>query len=93
MKELKETTSRCPVCTARIPASVESRVSGDREQVWLKKKCPEHGAFESLLSSDARFYWLSTGAREGACCSGVDDICAKPALGDQIGFLGRNARL
>ena len=93
MRTLKETTSRCPVCVAPIPASVESRHSEGRDQVWLTKQCPDHGFFESLVSSDARFYWLSTGAREDPCCSGSTDGCALPVVGDQIGFLGRNARL
>jgi len=58
----------------------------------MVKECPKCGPAEVLLSSDARFYWLSQGQREveaSACGAGCG--CAIPAAGDGIGFLGGNA--
>ncbi len=91
---LKSTTSRCPVCADPIAADVIRKSVDGREQVFLRKSCATHGDFESLISSDARFYWLSTGSENGGgCCGDNSDCCAEPAAGDQIGFLGRNARM
>ncbi len=53
----------------------------------MYRECDEHGETVSLLSSDARFYWLSRGS-QGNCCGGV----ACRASDDQpAGTLGRNA--
>ena len=41
----RATASLCPVCLERIPA--ERVVRG--ENVFLKKRCPEHGDFEALI--------------------------------------------
>ena len=90
MKTLKTTTSFCPSCRKTIPADVISRSS----EVFLHKHCPNCGDSENKISSDARFYWLSHGQRnvdEGCGCGPCG--CAKPAEGEQLGFLGRNATL
>ncbi|MHC1698613.1 MAG: radical SAM (seleno)protein TrsS [Geobacteraceae bacterium] len=42
---LSETESLCPFCLARIPAVREAR--GD--DVFLVKRCPEHGEFRTIL--------------------------------------------
>ncbi|MCX5661003.1 MAG: radical SAM protein [Planctomycetota bacterium] len=71
---LKATSSLCPVCLGHVPAEVYAV----GPQVFLGKTCPEHGHFESLISSDRRFYHLSRGAGSGdsgstdtaACCGG-----------------------
>jgi uncharacterized radical SAM superfamily Fe-S cluster-containing enzyme len=42
---LSATESVCPVCLMRIPAQ---RV-GQGEDVYLRKTCPEHGAFQTIL--------------------------------------------
>lgn len=44
-KILGQTESICPICLKRIPAQ---RVSSG-ETVWLKKSCPEHGAFKTVI--------------------------------------------
>jgi len=81
---LKETRSRCPVCKATCPATV-NLVPGPPETVRLFRTCPDHGSFDACISSDARFYWLSKGSGGcggGACC---------PGTGGTDGTLGRNA--
>jgi uncharacterized radical SAM superfamily Fe-S cluster-containing enzyme len=45
MQVLSATESVCPECLARIPAQRVSR--GD--DVYLRKTCPEHGAFETVI--------------------------------------------
>lgn len=91
-ERLKQSTSICPGCHCSVPAVVEKRGSEQAEEVWMVKECPDCGPGESKISSDARFYWLSTGAREeeSGCC-GSSCGCAQPAAGDYIGFLGKNA--
>ncbi|HRQ88652.1 MAG TPA: radical SAM protein [Bacteroidia bacterium] len=89
---LKRTTSFCPACRESVPARVEKRGGEKAEEVWLVKSCPACGPREVLLSSDARFYWLSQGQREvepSACGAGCG--CTGSASGNRIGFLGGNA--
>lgn len=88
---LKSTTSICPVCRDSVPARVVSVAESGKEKIYLCKSCPKHGASETLISSDARFYYLSKGAGESSCGAGCG--CAAPAAGDRIGFLGRNATI
>ena len=59
----------------------------------MSKRCEKCGESQSKLSSDARFYWLSTGAREeeSSACSGKACGCATPVTGEQVGYLGKNA--
>src|SRR5262245_57415949 len=57
---IKRTRSVCPVCRAAVDADVVD-VDG---RVLIEKTCATHGAFSALLSSDARFYHESHGARE-----------------------------
>ena len=49
---LELTRSICPVCKRVIDAEVNARDG----RVVLRKRCPEHGAFEALVSSDADAY-------------------------------------
>lgn len=42
---LRETQSLCPVCLRRIPAQTV-RIGDD---VYLRKRCPEHGPFRAIL--------------------------------------------
>jgi len=85
-EKLKDTTSRCPVCHADCPAEVWS-VGELPSQIFLRRVCAEHGAAEACISSDARFYWLSRGNDENACCGG--SACSAGEGRD--GTLGRNA--
>ncbi len=45
-------TSLCPECCRRIEATLFE----ENGKVYIRKSCPEHGAFKDLISSDARFY-------------------------------------
>src|SRR4051812_11045571 len=84
---LKRTISRCPTCHAPCPGEVW-RTGGIRAQVILKRTCPEHGSASVCIASDARFYWLSHGKPDNACCGGT----ARRASDDApAGTLGRNA--
>jgi len=91
---LKRTTSRCPVCHASVPAEVWKVSDGNggdsaapTARVFLRRTCPEHGAAEACIASDARFYWLAQGDPQNQCCGGS----CKAAEGDATGTLGRNA--
>ena len=87
---LKRTTSRCPVCHTACPAEVW-RSDPPGAKVFLRRRCPLHGAAETCISSDARFYWLAKGdpnnAGEGDCCGNA----CRASDGEVRGTLGRNA--
>ena len=65
-RKIKDTSSICPVCLEHINAEVYER---DRE-VWMDKHCASHGRFSSLLSSEIRHYYESSGVQSssGSCC-------------------------
>ncbi|MBL9166287.1 MAG: radical SAM protein [Verrucomicrobiales bacterium] len=86
---LKSTLSRCPICGLSCPAEVW-KTSDEPARVLLERRCPAHGFFSVCIASDARFYWLSSGARGGdsRCCDG--GTCCS-AAGEARGTLGRNA--
>ncbi len=46
------TRSICPQCKQVIDAHIVLRGG----QVFMQKKCPKHGRFEVLVSSDADYY-------------------------------------
>jgi MoaA/NifB/PqqE/SkfB family radical SAM enzyme len=53
MKILKQKTkSLCPKCLKELDA----KVSEENGNVYLSKKCPEHGKFHILVEKDASFY-------------------------------------
>lgn len=62
---IKQTTSLCPLCRKQIAAEVYEKAG----QVFLKKRCAEHGEFDVLINSDRRFYYDSCGA--GCACQSV----------------------
>jgi uncharacterized radical SAM superfamily Fe-S cluster-containing enzyme len=47
-----ETQSLCPECLATIPALIRQRASG----AVMEKRCPDHGAFEVVVSKDIETY-------------------------------------
>jgi uncharacterized radical SAM superfamily Fe-S cluster-containing enzyme len=49
-----QTTSLCETCLALVPAKIEIR---DNE-VWYQKRCPQHGAHATLVSTDAAYWKL-----------------------------------
>jgi uncharacterized radical SAM superfamily Fe-S cluster-containing enzyme len=49
------TRSVCPVCKRSVDAQVLVR----QNRVYLRKRCPEHGWFEALISADAEAYVAS----------------------------------
>ena len=89
---LKTTRSRCPVCHQSCPAEVW-KTAEQPARVMLERTCEAHGLHSVCIASDARFYWVSTGARDGSagCCSNGGGCCN--AAGDARGTLGRNALL
>ena len=86
-KLLKRTTSRCPICRLPCPAEVW-RTGSVPAKVFLKRTCPEHGEASVCIASDARFYWLSHGKEQNACCGGQ---ACRASDGAAAGTLGRNA--
>ncbi len=50
--EIDNTSSICPECAARIPAELFERDGN----VWMRKKCPEHGSFEALYWKDRKLF-------------------------------------
>jgi 7,8-dihydro-6-hydroxymethylpterin dimethyltransferase len=46
------TRSICPVCRRVLDAQIHVRDG----RVYMKKRCPEHGWFEGIISSDANMY-------------------------------------
>jgi len=49
---IKKTRSLCPTCNTVIDAEIAE----EEGQIWLKRNCPEHGAFRSLYWSDPVMY-------------------------------------
>src|SRR5918995_3412084 len=49
---LEVTRSVCPVCRRVVDAEVNARDG----QVFLRKRCPEHGSFEARVYGDATMY-------------------------------------
>ena len=49
---LEVTRSICPVCRQVLDAEVNAR----DDQIFLRKRCPEHGAFEARVYGDATMY-------------------------------------
>ena len=50
---LHTTTSLCRVCKNAVAADVVATAGGE---VWMRKRCDQHGAQEVRLSTDARWY-------------------------------------
>jgi hypothetical protein len=63
-REFTEVTrSVCPDCLATIDAQIVIRDG----RVVMRKRCPSHGSFEALLSSDARMYLDSLPFNKPGC--------------------------
>jgi uncharacterized radical SAM superfamily Fe-S cluster-containing enzyme len=75
---IKTVDSLCPRCLQVIPARVFQRC----QEVWMRKACNQHGAFDLLLDADAQHYIETSYADRvsasdsGACCG---SSCAAPA--------------
>ncbi|MEP4079082.1 radical SAM protein [Haloferula sp.] len=88
-KLLKNTISRCPVCHAPAPAGVwKERTDNGNDRIVLSRTCTEHGKSTAVISSDARFYWLSQGSDDNRCGAGC--ACSADPSG-LTGTLGKNA--
>lgn len=48
----RKTFSVCPECLQRISAEVVE----ENGEIWMKKKCPEHGEFKDKISSSSKYY-------------------------------------
>ena len=69
---LKQTTAACPLCLERVPGQVIERDT----QVFLQRRCPEHGDGEALIASDAALYWTAANAPSigaGGCCGAAEN--------------------
>jgi len=62
---VKLTTSVCPTCLEKVPASVHERDG----KVYLSKSCPAHGSDEALLADDAALYWNAGPEGSKGCCA------------------------
>ena len=70
------TESLCDVCLRKVSASVVAHGG----EVWLKKRCPEHGEREALLWSDVDSYlsWEWRSVHAGQTLDGTGDACNCP---------------
>lgn len=73
---LSETESLCPVCLRRISA----RRVAEGDDVYLCKRCPDHGGFKTIIWRGVESYasWGSAcrmPARPPVCSSGVERGC------------------
>jgi uncharacterized radical SAM superfamily Fe-S cluster-containing enzyme len=63
------TQSLCPECLRVIDATIHEAEG----QVFMHKRCPTHGAYDELVSSDAKFYGLmlarDRSARAASCAA------------------------
>ena len=59
--EIGKTTSVCPVCLARIPAR---RVVGADGNIYLEKRCWDHGPFRTLIWEGDLESYLAWGASD-----------------------------
>lgn len=55
------TQSLCPECLSVVPAKIITRKSSrfaedDRDRVYFRKSCPEHGVREDFVCSDVRWF-------------------------------------
>ena len=57
------TRSVCPVCLRGVDAQVLLR----QNRVYLRKRCPDHGWFEGLISADAMSYAMARQAELVHC--------------------------
>lgn len=76
---LHETVSLCPYCLRRIPARIEE-INGE---IYMRKKCPEHGAFQVIIWRDNKEnyrQWLEYGGGDAFTRS-----CSGPALDSASG--------
>lgn len=88
-KVLKRTISRCVICQAECPAEVVQLTRNGREQVVMRRTCPQHGLHGYTIASDAHFYWLAQGDPANSAC-GCGTSCSS-AGGGKAGSLGINA--
>jgi 7,8-dihydro-6-hydroxymethylpterin dimethyltransferase len=68
-----QTTSLCPECLRRLPASVVRR--GD--DVWLERTCPEHGEAQALVWRGPPDYdeWRAAGSGPSCCDPAENPDC------------------
>jgi uncharacterized radical SAM superfamily Fe-S cluster-containing enzyme len=88
---IKNTTTRCPVCEESMSGTVvKVRLPDGSHKVVMRRTCLEHGFQETLLSSDARFYWHAQGRPENRGSCGCGTSCS-PVGGGRDAMLGSNA--
>ena len=81
---IRKTRSVCPVCLRKLPAELVRR--GDTS-IWLKKSCPEHGAFAVPVWQGKMNFeqWLlgaePLGSEQGLSCPTDCGLCAEHEIG------------
>ena len=76
-----QTTSLCETCLGLVPAKIEIR---DNE-VWYRKRCPQHGTHTTLVSTDAAYWKLCKDTSSQAtarCRCRAAPITAVPTIAD-----------
>lgn len=81
---LKRTRSRCKICHAQVDAEVVAR----GRQVFMRRHCSVHGTHEALISSDARFYHIAHGSKNGCSVSCDVDASTTARLGKNANACG-----
>jgi uncharacterized radical SAM superfamily Fe-S cluster-containing enzyme len=79
MKELEKTKSICPDCFKEGGIKkIEAKIIEEEGKIWITKKCPKHGPFKDIVSSDADLYhrWI----KYKVTGDGVDNIEIKSWL-------------
>ncbi len=67
---IKETVSLCPRCLKQIPARIEEVNS----EIYMNKRCPEHGEFQTVIWRDNKenyLQWLEYGGGESFLSSEI----------------------
>ena len=83
MEFIRATRSVCPRCLRNVPA----RLEGEGESVWLKKSCPDHGSFSTVIWRGLADFQTWRGEvkplaeGEGMSCPAECGICAEHGQG------------
>lgn len=58
MKVLEKVESVCPECFRKDNEirKIDARIVEEDGKIWIKKKCPKHGEFRSIVFSDPKLY-------------------------------------
>ncbi len=82
--KIKATRSLCPHCLKKVDAEVFEREG----QVWMDKRCTDHGRFSALLASSPEHYYIAQPQvqSQGSCC-GPSKHCGDQAANHSCNML------